>query len=99
MTATYERNDLLQLSVAELVVLAKDGDSEAMDALFTRYQRSVQAIAYRRLGNWDEALELSQDVFIQAYRRLDQLQVPAAFGGWIRMITQRLAVNRFTRPT
>ncbi len=69
----------------------------AIEALFTRYQRQVQAVAFRRLGNWDEALELSQDVFVQAYRRLDQLQIPEAFGSWIRMITQRLAVNRLTR--
>jgi RNA polymerase sigma-70 factor (ECF subfamily) len=97
MNATIERTDYEQWTVAALVVEAKAGDRSAIEALFTRYQRQVQAVAYQRLGNWDEALELSQDVFVQAYRRLDQLQVPEAFGSWIRMITQRLAVNRLTR--
>jgi RNA polymerase sigma-70 factor (ECF subfamily) len=97
MNATIERTNDEQCTVAELVVRAKAGDRPAVEALFTRYQRQVQAVAYQRLGNWDEALELSQDVFVQAYRRLDQLQVPEAFGSWIRMITQRLAVNRLTR--
>lgn len=83
--------------IHDWVVRAQAGDRDAMEALFVHFQRSVQAIAFRRLGNWDEAQELSQDVFIQAFRRLDQLQTPAAFGGWIRMITQRLAINRLTR--
>ncbi len=91
-------NDTLETStnyadctVAELVIQAKSGDRAAIEVLFARYQRQVQAVAFRKLGNWDEALELSQDAFVQAFRRLDQLQVPEAFGGWIRMITQRLA--------
>lgn len=97
MNDTIERTNYDQWAVAELVIQAKVGDRLAIETLFTRYQRQVQAVAFRRLGNWDEALELSQDVFVQAYRRLDQLQVPEAFGGWIRTITQRLAVNRLTR--
>lgn len=97
MSETLEQTQYELWTVAELVIEAKAGDRSAVEALFIRYQRQVQAIAFRRLGNWDEALELSQDVFIQAYRRLDQLQIPEAFGGWIRMITQRLAVNRLTR--
>ena len=97
MNDTIERTSYDQWTVAELVIQAKLGDRLAIETLFTRYQRQVQAVAFRRLGNWDEALELSQDVFVQAYRRLDQLQIPEAFGGWIRTITQRLAVNRLTR--
>ncbi len=50
-------------------------------------------MAYKRTGNWDEAQELSQDVFIQAFRRLGQLQVPEAFGGWLRQIVHRMAIN------
>ena len=97
MNDTLEQISYDQWTVAELVIEAKAGDRTAIEALFVRYQRQVQAVAFRRLGNWDEALELSQDVFVQAFKRLDQLQIPEAFGSWIRMITQRLAVNRLTR--
>lgn len=97
MNTIIDRIDYDQWTVAQLVIEAKAGDRLATEALFTRFQRQVQAVAFRRLGNWDEGLELSQDVFVQAYRRLDQLQIPEAFGSWIRMITQRLAVNRLTR--
>lgn len=95
--STTEAIDEQLLTLSELVSLARSGDRDAMGILFSRYQRQVQSLAFQRLGNWDEAIELSQDVFIQAFRRLDQLQSPEAFGGWIRMITQRLAINRLTR--
>jgi RNA polymerase sigma-70 factor, ECF subfamily len=97
MNTIFENIDEQQQSLTELVAQAVAGDRSAMGALFVRYQRQVQMIAFQRLGNWDEAMELSQDVFIQAFRRLSQLQTPDAFGGWIRMITHRLAVNRLTR--
>lgn len=68
-----------------------------MDQLYCRFQQHVLNIAYKRLGNWDEAQELSQDVFIQAFRRIDQLQTPEAFAGWLRQIVHRMAINRLTR--
>lgn len=104
MTLTAERNDtyvdLTETSIADLVCQAQAGDRGAMDQIYCRYQQHVLSIAYKRLGNWDEAQELSQDVFIQAFRRLDQLQEPEAFGGWLRQIVHRMAINRATRrPT
>lgn len=86
-----------ETSVASLVVRAQSGDRDALDQLYCRFQQHVLSIAYKRMGNWDEAQELSQDVFIQAFRRLDQLQVPEAFAGWLRQIVHRMAINRMTR--
>ncbi len=68
-----------------------------MGQLIDRFQRQVQMIAFRRLGNWDEALELSQEVFILAFRRIHQLQTPEAFAGWLRQIVHRSAINHVTR--
>ncbi len=104
MTLTADRqvtyDDLTGTSIAELVCQAQAGDRGAMDQIYCRFQQHVLSIAYKKLGNWDEAQELSQDVFIQAFRRLDQLQVPDAFGGWLRQIVHRMAINRATRrPT
>ena len=101
MTLTASRNytyeDQSQTSVVDLVIQAQSGDRNAQEKLYCRFQQHVLSIAYKRLGNWDEAQELSQDVFIQAFRRLDQLQVPEAFGGWLRQIVHRMAINRITR--
>jgi RNA polymerase sigma-70 factor (ECF subfamily) len=99
MTSTVASpyTELSESSVSDLVLQAQSGDRSAMDQLYCRFQQHVLSIAYKRLGNWDEAQELSQDVFIQAFRRLNQLQAPEAFAGWLRQIVHRMAINRLTR--
>ncbi len=96
MTLTQETAfDKEQL--ATLVRAAQNGDRTAFNDLFSRYQRAVYVTAYRRLGNDAEAQELVQEVFIQAMRKIDQLQNPLAFGGWLRAIAGRMAINRAMR--
>lgn len=94
---TQETFELSQYTVAELVGLAQQGDQQAQGALYERYQASSIAVAFRLLKNHEEAEELVQDVFIHAFERLDQLRVPEAFGGWLRQIVRRMAINRVTR--
>lgn len=84
-------------TIAQLVRSAQLGDREAQSDLYERYHASAVALAYRKLGNWDEAEELVQDVFIHAFDRLEQLRVPEAFGGWLRQIVRRMAINNLTR--
>jgi RNA polymerase sigma-70 factor, ECF subfamily len=84
-------------TVARLVQAAQLGDRDAQSALYERYHGSALALAYRQLGNWDEAEELVQDVFIHAFGRIEQLRVPEAFGGWLRQIVRRMAINQMTR--
>ncbi len=81
---------------AEWVRAAQQGDRSALGELFIRYEKTVYAIAFRRLGNASEAQELVQEVFIRAMQKMDQLRNPAAFGGWIRQITARMAINRIS---
>ncbi len=92
-----EVREISGYSIAELVLAAKAGDQEAQCALYERYHQSMLALAYRKLCNWDEAEELVQDVFIQAFERIEQLRVPEAFGGWLRQIVRRMAINHLTR--
>jgi RNA polymerase sigma-70 factor (ECF subfamily) len=84
-------------TIPDLVRAAQLGDRGAQSALYERYHGSALALAYRKLGNWDEAEELVQDVFIHAFDRLEQLRVPEAFGGWLRQIVRRMAINLLTR--
>jgi len=87
-----ENGDLI-----ELVKAAQQGDREAFGQLFERFERHVLAIALRRLGDFAEAQELCQDVFIQAMTKIQQLRQPEAFAGWLRSITNRMAINRVVR--
>jgi RNA polymerase sigma-70 factor (ECF subfamily) len=84
-------------SLEFLVGAAQAGDREAFGELAARYERMVYAIALRRLGDHAEAQELTQEVLVKAMQKLDQLNVPAAFGGWLKSITVRMAINRQVR--
>ena len=89
--------DYNTMTVANLVRAAQAGDRAAFGELFERYRDHIMAVAMRRLGNYGDAEELSQEVFIQALEKLTQLRVPECFGGWLRQITHRMAINRVVR--
>ena len=84
-------------SLEYLVAAAQDGDRDAFGELATRFEPMVYAIALRRLGNHSEAQELCQEVLVKAMQKIEQLKAPAAFGGWLRSITVRMAINRQVR--
>jgi RNA polymerase sigma-70 factor (ECF subfamily) len=83
--------------VAILVRRAQAGDRAAFGRLVEQFQRTVYAIALRRLGNPSEAVELTQEVFLHVMRRIGQLRDPERFAGWLRQVTVRMAINRATR--
>jgi RNA polymerase sigma-70 factor (ECF subfamily) len=97
MNTQQESKDLEKQQLVELVCAAQEGDRQAFEELFTRYHRAVYATVYQRLGNHAEAQEVCQEVFIQAMRKVDQLENPECFGGWLRAIAGRMAINRAVR--
>jgi RNA polymerase sigma-70 factor (ECF subfamily) len=86
-----------QNEIFELVVRAQEGSREAFGELAEQFEPTVFAIAVRRLRNEADAAELTQDVFIQALRKIGQLREPERFAGWLRRITVRMAINRAVR--
>jgi RNA polymerase sigma-70 factor (ECF subfamily) len=80
-------------SDGELVVQTVAGSRPAFDQLIGRYQRQAVAVSYRLLGNTPDALEVTQDAFLKAYRSLATLQAPEAFGGWLLRIVSNLSLN------
>jgi RNA polymerase sigma-70 factor (ECF subfamily) len=96
MNALLEENNTV-LGLTELVLAAQDGDRAAFGQLCVRYERMVYSVALARLGNHAEAQELSQEVFMHALAKIDQLREPDCFGGWLRSMAQRMAINRAVR--
>jgi RNA polymerase sigma-70 factor (ECF subfamily) len=97
MTTQYAANPQTDNPLAETVYAAQRGDRQAFGRLIENFERAVYATAYRRLNNHAEAQELCQDVFLQAMRKIDQLEDPRCFGGWLRSIADRMAINRLMR--
>ena len=79
-----------------LVRSARAGDESAFARLYERYGRIVHAVILARADRQDVE-DLVQDVFLTAWKRLDDLRDPAAFGGWIGMIARNRVTDAHRR--
>jgi len=61
------------------------------------YQDMVYTTAVRLLGNEAEAEDISQEVFLKAYERYDDLSKSPTVGGWLKTVTRNLCLNHLTR--
>jgi RNA polymerase sigma-70 factor (ECF subfamily) len=77
---------------AVLVSRAAAGDEGAFSLLYGRYARMIHGLLLARVPRL-EVDDLVQDVFLTAWRRLDSLRDPAAFGGWLSMIARNRATD------
>lgn len=77
---------------ARLVRAARDGDEGAFGRLYERYVRVIHGLLLTRAPRTDVE-DLVQDVFLSAWRRLESLRDPAAFGGWLAMIARNRATD------
>ena len=83
--------------IIRLVIEAQAGSREAFGALAQHFEATVFGTVLSRLRHRAEAREVTQDVFVQAMRKLSQLREPARFGGWLRQIAVRMSINRALR--
>lgn len=67
------------------------------EALVERHRGQLLGIAYRILGNWQDAEDLAQEALLKAYLRLDGLTNPAALGPWLRRLTINACLDALTR--
>lgn len=78
----------------ELIQQVRSGDNRAFDQLVLQYQQEVFAVAFRMLGEWEDAKEVAQDTFIRAYRAIGTFRHDAKFSTWVIAITLNLCRNR-----
>jgi RNA polymerase sigma factor (sigma-70 family) len=76
---------------ATLVLACRQGDQAAWDALVTRYERLVYAIAYRAGLDQEQATDIYQRVFTILVERLDSIERPAQIAAWLISTTQHEA--------
>ena len=81
-------------SDVQLIQRILSGDEVAFNVLVQRYQKSVHALAWRKLGDFHDAEEITQDTFLQVYKRLPTLKDPYKFSGWLYVIVNRLCIDR-----
>ena len=81
----------------DLVVAFQSGDIPAFDQLVRRWDRKIQGVIYRIVGNHDEARDLSQEAFLKAYRALGTFKQEARFSSWLYQIAINATRDRLRR--
>ena len=73
------------------------GDDAAFGILVEKYQKSVHALVWRKIGDYHYAEDIMQDAFLQAYKKLSTLKDPNQFAGWLYVIANRLCIDWMRR--
>ena len=82
---------------ADLIGRARRGDVEAYNHLISRWQKRVYNYLLRLVGNREDALDLSQDVFLKAYQNLRKLEETERFAPWLFRIANNEACSMFRK--
>jgi RNA polymerase sigma-70 factor (ECF subfamily) len=77
--------DILELSMA--------GDTRAQYQLYQLYSRAMYNICYRMMNNREEAEDMLQESFSEAFFRLGTFRYESAFGAWLKRITVNKCIN------
>lgn len=87
--ARPRRTESTDLSEAEAIRLAQQGDPAAFERIYRLHSRRVYALCLRMVGNTAEAEDLTQEAFLQLFRKIQTFRGESAFSTWLH----RLAVN------
>ena len=78
---------------AELIEAFLDGDEGAFTKLVRKHEKAVHALAWRKVGDFQAAEEITQDAFVKVYHKLSTLKNRNQFAGWLYVITDRLCIE------
>ena len=80
-----------------LVVECKQGSTKALNSLYKLYSKAMFNIALRILNNADEAADVLQEAFIQAFNRINEFRQDTTFGLWIKQIVVNKAISQLRK--
>jgi RNA polymerase sigma-70 factor (ECF subfamily) len=72
----------------------RSGELSSFEALVRKYQKRMINIAFRIIGNYEDACEVTQDAFVAAYRGIDSFRGESRFSTWLTSVTLNLSRNR-----
>jgi RNA polymerase sigma-70 factor, ECF subfamily len=95
MTVTGER--IQSASDVELARAAAAGDSAAFEKLYEQHHRRVYSLCLRMLGNATQAEDLTQEVFLQVFKKIGSFRGDSAFTTWLHRLTVNQVLMHFRR--
>src|SRR3982751_2541451 len=91
--------DLGKATDFELAQVAARGNMVAFEEIYRRHHRRVYSVCLRMLQNASEAEDLTQDVFIQLYRKIGSFRGDSAFTTWLHRMTVNQVLMHFRKRT
>ena len=82
---------------AELVRHCQDGDMAAFEQLFHRHQERVFSVASRMMSNPEDALDVTQEIFLRAYQKIGKFNFTSAFSTWMYRLATNLCIDELRR--
>jgi len=80
-------------AAGQLVAAATGGDLDAFEGLVRNLQRRVYGFAFQQLRDFDEAQDLTQEIFVKLYRNLDRFDQERPFEPWFWKLAANTAIN------
>jgi RNA polymerase sigma-70 factor (ECF subfamily) len=96
-TETEEIDDVATAKDFQLTQAASKGNMMAFEEIYNRHHRRVYSICLRMLQNATEAEDLTQDVFIQLYRKIGSFRGDSAFTTWLHRLTVNQVLMHFRK--
>ena len=78
----------------KLIELIREGSNESLETLVSRYEGRVYNLAYRMMGNRDDAEDVLQDTFLNVVRSLDSFQSRSSFSTWLYRVATNAALSK-----
>lgn len=97
MSAAIPFKSVSAVADCDLVTRAIAGREDGFEELVRRYQRPIAAYVYRMVGDYEAALDLTQEVFIKVYNSLARYRSEYKFSTWIYKIAHNAAVDHLRR--
>jgi RNA polymerase sigma-70 factor, ECF subfamily len=97
-TVTASRQDgLRELTDANAVRLAQQGDAAAFERIYRLHNRKVYTLCLRMAGDRTEAEDLTQEVFLQLFRKINTFRGESAFSTWLHRMSVNIVLMRFRK--
>jgi RNA polymerase sigma-70 factor (ECF subfamily) len=93
------QSTLATSSSAELIARAQRGEEEAFEALFLQHRKRVYSICLRMIGNTAEAEELTQEAFLQVFRKIQTFRGESAFSTWLHRLSVNIVLMRLRKKS
>ena len=82
---------------AEVIERARHGDIECFEALYRLHKRRVYSLCLRMTGNTEAAEDLTQEAFLQLYRKIATFRGDSAFSTWVHRLTVNIVLMQLRK--